>query len=113
MAYDCKILFVYGWRPTLRIHHSKRIIFLCVGKRETTSENSCIELCTDRGTRLSANREVNRLPKYAQTAFLQISWFSDCVFEKVWNTIVNSICICLKTNLKNTPFETNYIPMRM
>ena len=61
---------------------------------------------------MSANHEVNRLPKYAQIAFLQMSWFSDYVFEKVWHTIVNYICIWLKTNLKNTPFETNYIPMR-
>ena len=29
-----------------------------MGKRETTSEDSCTELCAERGTRLSANREV-------------------------------------------------------
>ena len=34
------------------------ITFICVCKRETTSENSCTELCAERGTRLSANREV-------------------------------------------------------
>ena len=54
---------------------------------------------------MSANHEVNRLPKYVRIVFLQISGFSDLVFEKVWHTIVNSICIWLKTNLKNTPFE--------
>ena len=62
---------------------------------------------------MSANHEVNRLPKYASIAFSQISWFSDFVCEKVWHTIVNSICIWLKTNLENTPFEKNYILMRM
>ena len=47
--------------------------FICVVKRETTSENSCTELCGERGNRLGANREVNRLPKYAQIVFLQNS----------------------------------------
>ena len=40
------------------MHHLKRITFLCVGKRETTSESSRIELCAERGTGLRANREV-------------------------------------------------------
>ena len=48
----------------------KIITFICAGKRETTSENRFTELCGERGTRLSANREVNRLPKYAQIVFL-------------------------------------------
>ena len=46
-----------GYEPK-RSRHSKRIVFLCVGKRETTSENSRIELSAERGTLLSANREV-------------------------------------------------------
>ena len=31
----------------------------------------------------------------------------------MWHTIVNSACIWLETNLKNTPFEKWYIHMRM
>ena len=54
---------------------------------------------------MSANHAVNRLRKYAQIVLLQSSWFLDLGFEKVWHKIVNYICIWVKTNLKNTPFE--------
>ena len=67
---------------------------------------------TQRGTILSANHVVNRLPKYADIAVLQISWFSDCVCEEVWYTNVNSTCIWFKTDQKSIRFENNWIPMR-
>ncbi len=78
-----------GSRQTTQTHNSNINTFVCVSERETTSENQCIDMFTERCVIVSVNDEVIRCQKHAEVEILRSSWFSYSVSGKVWHTIIN------------------------